>query len=106
MNGLPQQEIAYIALGSNMGNRQQQLLDALHLIDADEHIRILRVSGIYETAPVGYIDQPPFLNMVVAVVTSYESLPLLLRLLDIEQRLGRKRDIYCSMVKCVWTNNN
>lgn len=60
----------------------------------DEHpekMRVLRRSSIYETDPVGYLDQPPFLNMVVAVETSLSPHELLARLLEIEQELGRVR---------------
>lgn len=56
-----------------------------------EKMRVLRRSSIYETDPVGYLDQPSFLNMVVAVETSMSPHELLARLLEIEQDLGRVR---------------
>ncbi|MBH5320671.1 2-amino-4-hydroxy-6-hydroxymethyldihydropteridine diphosphokinase [Paenibacillus sp. GSMTC-2017] len=82
---------AYIALGSNIGDREELLLEAIQLIDSDPDIRALRVSGIYETDPVGYTDQPAFLNMVIAITTSLKPLKLLHTLLDFEGRLGRIR---------------
>ncbi|RCW41382.1 2-amino-4-hydroxy-6-hydroxymethyldihydropteridine diphosphokinase [Paenibacillus prosopidis] len=84
---------AYIALGSNMGEREQLLQEAIDLIDAHEHIEVARVSGIYETDPVGYTDQPAFLNMALAVRTELQPLLLLRQLLSFEQQLGRIRQI-------------
>ncbi|RJE83605.1 2-amino-4-hydroxy-6-hydroxymethyldihydropteridine diphosphokinase [Paenibacillus sp. 1011MAR3C5] len=82
---------AYIALGSNMGERDKLLMDAIERIDAHPEIRVLRVSGIYETEPVGYTDQPSFLNMVIAVSTTLEPLALLREQLEQERLLGRIR---------------
>ncbi|MFB9324327.1 2-amino-4-hydroxy-6-hydroxymethyldihydropteridine diphosphokinase [Paenibacillus aurantiacus] len=89
----PQPAIAYIALGSNMGNRDQLLVRALNLLNDRPDIDVLRVSGLYETDPVGYTDQPPFLNMAAALSTSLEPVALLRGMLAIEADLGRKRDI-------------
>lgn len=82
---------AYIALGSNMGDREQLLMQALERIDGDSSIVVSRVSGIYETDPIGYTDQPAFLNMAAAVRTSLSPLDLLRRMLEFEQGLGRVR---------------
>jgi 2-amino-4-hydroxy-6-hydroxymethyldihydropteridine diphosphokinase len=84
---------AYIALGSNMGDREQLLMSAIGLIDAHPDIEVSKVSGMYETDPVGYTDQPPFLNMTVAVTTNLSPLSLLRQLLALEQQLGRVRQI-------------
>lgn len=84
---------AYVALGSNLGNREQTLRQAVELLSDRAGIQVERVSDIYETDPVGYTDQPAFLNMAVAVRTSLEPDDLLSELLDIEQQLGRVRDI-------------
>lgn len=84
---------AYIALGSNMGNREQLLLSAISLIDEHSSIKVNRVSGLYETDPVGYTEQPPFLNMVLAVQTTLSPIELLRQLLAFEQQLGRVRQI-------------
>ncbi|CAM4516905.1 2-amino-4-hydroxy-6-hydroxymethyldihydropteridine diphosphokinase [Paenibacillus endophyticus] len=84
---------AYIALGSNMGNREQLLLSAISLIDEHPSIKVNRVSGLYETDPVGYTEQPPFLNMVLAVQSTLSPIELLRQLLAFEQQLGRVRQI-------------
>jgi len=84
---------AYVALGSNIGNREELLEKAVFALDAHPHIRVARLSAIYETDPVGYTDQPPFLNMVIAVETSLEPTNLLRELLACEERLGRVRQI-------------
>lgn len=87
---------AYIGLGSNLGDRAGNLLLAVRgMIEAG--LTIYRLSSIYETAPVGVLDQPAFLNMVVEVcATTDRPLPppdsLLARLLRIEYALGRRRD--------------
>jgi len=84
---------AYIALGSNMGNREQLLLTAIDLLDEHPGIVVKKVSGMYETDPVGYTDQPPFLNMALALTTALSPLMLLRQLLAFEQQLGRVRQI-------------
>lgn len=84
---------AYIALGSNVGEREQLLKAALGRLEQHPDIDVARVSGIYETDPVGYTDQPAFLNMAAALVTTLEPVQLLRAMLGIEQELGRTRDI-------------
>jgi 2-amino-4-hydroxy-6-hydroxymethyldihydropteridine diphosphokinase len=85
-------KIVYLSLGSNLGDRAQNLqtaIDALHGSD----MQILRISSVYETAAVDYLSQPDFLNCVVEVETSLMPVRLLLRIGKIERELGRKRDI-------------
>lgn len=82
---------AYIALGSNMGDRELHLRQAIHLIDSHTDIEVGRISGIYETDPVGYTEQPAFLNMVMSIETVLSPLMLLRQLLRFEQQLGRIR---------------
>ncbi|MFD0591143.1 2-amino-4-hydroxy-6-hydroxymethyldihydropteridine diphosphokinase [Paenibacillus sp. GCM10027627] len=82
---------AYIALGSNMGDREELLEQAIRLLDARDDINVLRWSGMYETDPVGYTDQPPFLNMAIAVSTTLSPLELLRVQLELEKSLGRIR---------------
>jgi 2-amino-4-hydroxy-6-hydroxymethyldihydropteridine diphosphokinase len=80
---------ATIALGSNLGDRQEIL------VDASERIRrlgrIVAQSSVYETEPVGYHDQPPFLNAVLVLETKLEPVTLLEELLAIEREMGRDR---------------
>ncbi len=81
--------VAYIALGSNLGDRAETLSAA-----SDRLGRLGRVtarSSLYETEPVGYHDQPAFLNAVLVLETNLEPLSLLHALLAIEQELGRDR---------------
>ena len=81
---------AYIALGSNLGNRAEALSSAVgHLRSLG---RVVALSSLYETDPVGYHDQPAFLNAAVALETQLEPLPLLRGLLAIERELGRDRN--------------
>ncbi len=84
---------AYIALGANLGDRLGTLREALALLDAEEGLTVLRASGVYETEPVGYLDQPRFLNMAAALRTPLEPEELLKTLLRTENRLGRVRQI-------------
>jgi len=82
----------YIALGSNLGNRVANLLLAREQI-ASPHVRLTRASSIYETAPREILDQPWFLNQVVAAETTLFPRQLLARLLGIEQEMGRQRTV-------------
>lgn len=84
---------AYVALGTNIEPREQYLQDALELLTKDKRINILKKSSIYQTVPVGYTDQPDFLNMVIEIDTSLIAIDLLDVCQEIEQNLGRKRTI-------------
>ena len=80
----------YIALGTNVGEREANLLQALRLLpESGVHIR--RVSSIYETEPVDYLDQEWFLNMVLEAQTELDALDLLSALRVIEARMGSKK---------------
>jgi len=86
---------AYVGLGSNLGDRAGYLLLAVRgMLDAG--LDVIRLSSIYETEPVEYEDQPPFLNMVAELRGPTLPAPeqLLARLLRIEYALGRTRDIH------------
>jgi 2-amino-4-hydroxy-6-hydroxymethyldihydropteridine diphosphokinase len=83
---------AYVGLGSNLGDRSATLLRAVELLGERQGIDIVAVSSFRETDPVGYLDQPRFLNAAVAVETSLEPESLLVVLLDIERELGRSRE--------------
>lgn len=80
--------IAYLSLGSNLGNRQRNLKQALRLLSLQ--VKIDKLSSIYETEPVGYQEQPPFLNTVCQVSTNLSPYELLHLAKDIERQLGRK----------------
>ena len=83
----------YIGLGSNIENRFDYLKKGLQAMNADERIRVVDVSSIYETDPVGYVHQDAFLNMVAEIQTGYSPFDLLDFLLDVEQRHGRTRNL-------------
>lgn len=82
---------AVIALGSNLENPVQQVEAALAAIAALPGVSLLRRSACYQTAPVGYADQPDFINAVCEVQTSLSPEALLAALLEVEQAFGRVR---------------
>ncbi|MBT2637466.1 MULTISPECIES: 2-amino-4-hydroxy-6-hydroxymethyldihydropteridine diphosphokinase [unclassified Bacillus (in: firmicutes)] len=84
---------AYIALGSNMGDRFGYLTQAIILLESHEKISVVNTSSVYETDPVGYTDQDQFLNMAIQVETSLAPVELLDTCLEIELKLGRKREV-------------
>ncbi|MFD2611516.1 2-amino-4-hydroxy-6-hydroxymethyldihydropteridine diphosphokinase [Paenibacillus gansuensis] len=84
---------AYIALGSNLGDREAYLRRAIAELHHHPLIRVDRCSSIYETEPVGYTEQAAFLNMAIAVTTSLSPMELLEAMLHVEQLLGRVRDV-------------
>ncbi|MFB6469351.1 2-amino-4-hydroxy-6-hydroxymethyldihydropteridine diphosphokinase [Cytobacillus sp. Hz8] len=84
---------AYIALGSNIGNRFLYLSQAIQELAKRKEVVLENTSSVYETDPVGYEDQDPFLNMVIKVSTSLKPMDLLMVCQEIEKNLGRKREI-------------
>jgi len=82
-------EIAYIALGSNLGERHVYLARARDAIDATPECRVIGASAVEETAPLGGLAQPPYLNQMLAVETTLEPAALLARLQEIEAGAGR-----------------
>ena len=83
----------YISIGTNIGNREQNLKVAVEMLRKKEQVNVLAVSSIYETAPIGYIDQPSFLNIVVLIETSCTAQESLILCQSIENELGRVREI-------------
>lgn len=84
---------AFIGLGSNMGDRYDYLMQAIKLLDSHPKIKIVNISSVYETDPVGYTDQNLFLNMVIEAETDLSAEELLESCMKIETTLGRKREI-------------
>lgn len=78
---------AYLALGSNMGDRRQNLARALEILS--RRAAVERVSSVYETEPVGFKDQPKFLNAVCCISTSLPPQQLLSLAKEIEVKMGR-----------------
>ena len=81
----------YIALGANLGDRRGNLERAVQRLAADGEIEVLAVSSLRETDPVGYVDQPRFLNGALVADTTLTARALLERLLAVERDLGRER---------------
>src|SRR5438093_3605234 len=84
--------VAYVGLGANLGDREAMLRSALEQLRAEPGVRVTAVSTFLDTAPVGVVDQPRFLNAAAAVETDLGARGLLVRLLGIERRLGRTRE--------------
>ena len=84
---------AYIGLGSNLGEREKNLRDALALLEEHPHCKVTGVSDFYETNPVGYEDQGKFLNAAAQVETICSPAELMELLLQIEDALGRERTV-------------
>lgn len=82
--------IAYIALGSNLGDKEKNLRRALLLL-TQQGVEVVRVSSFLSTEPYGVTDQPQFLNAVACVRTSLAPLALLDVLLATELAMGRVR---------------
>lgn len=85
--------IAYLGIGTNIGDRLQNLIDTVEALKLLPLTRVTEVSNVYETAPVGYANQDDFLNIVVAVSTDLNAHNLLGAALGIEAGMGRIRTI-------------
>ncbi|HXV34826.1 MAG TPA: 2-amino-4-hydroxy-6-hydroxymethyldihydropteridine diphosphokinase [Gaiellaceae bacterium] len=82
---------AYVGLGANLGDREATIRRAVERLAADPEIEVAAVSTLRETDPVGYADQPRFLNGAAALDTELGPRALLDRLLGVERELGRVR---------------
>lgn len=85
--------ICYIGIGSNLGDRQKYIGNAIKELRSGKSINVLRVSSIYETEPVGLKEQNNFLNGVIEIETGLTPEELLKEISAIENRLGRKRTV-------------
>ena len=84
---------AYVALGSNLDDPRQHLLDAMEALANLPETAVLKRSSLYRTPPWGMLDQPAFINAAVELETSLAPHALLDALLLIEQRAGRLRAV-------------
>jgi 2-amino-4-hydroxy-6-hydroxymethyldihydropteridine diphosphokinase len=80
--------IAYIGIGSNLGNRQKNCLRAIELLE-ERGIIVKKKSSMYETEPWGVKNQPQFINMALEIETELEPHELLRTLKDVEKEVGR-----------------
>jgi 2-amino-4-hydroxy-6-hydroxymethyldihydropteridine diphosphokinase len=83
--------IAYIALGSNLQQPTQQVTRAFNAIAEMPSTTLLKRSSLYKTVPVGYDNQPDFINAVAMVETALTPEAMMQQLLSIEQQFGRER---------------
>lgn len=84
---------AYVALGSNLDGPVPRVLAAVDALARLPGTALLARSGLYRTAPIGYADQPDFVNAVAVLRTALSSRALLLQLMELERAAGRERDI-------------
>lgn len=82
---------ALIALGSNLQQPKVQVSNAIAMLSQTPGLALIKASSLYATAPVGYDNQPDFINAVVQVTTELPAPQLMQLLLDIEQTFGRER---------------
>jgi 2-amino-4-hydroxy-6-hydroxymethyldihydropteridine diphosphokinase len=85
--------LAYVALGSNLDDPRQQVLDAMMALAQLPETTVAQRSLLYRTPPWGITEQPPFVNAVVELETGLSPHALLDALLDLEQRAGRVRAV-------------
>ncbi len=82
---------AYLSLGSNLGDREANLRRAALLLEETPGVEITGRSSVYRTKPMGYLEQPEFLNQVLKIRTSLPPHALLRRCLEVEEEMGRVR---------------
>lgn len=80
---------AYIAMGSNLGNKQQYILNAIDNLKNDANCKVLKVSSLIETEPYGVVDQPDFINGCMKISTIYTPFELLQYLQSLEKLANR-----------------
>lgn len=85
-------ERVFLGLGSNLGDRFKNLEQAFYALAGHPQLAIIDQSSIYETEPVGVVDQEKFLNMVVAIATELTPQELLTYVNEVEESLGRVRE--------------
>ncbi len=83
---------AYVALGSNLGDREATIRAAVAELGSRVGVEVVAVSSLIDTEPVGFTDQPRFLNGVAAIDTDLPAADLLGLLLEVERQFGRVRD--------------
>ncbi len=82
----------FVGLGSNLDNPREQVLHAIQALDSLPHTQVLARSSLYRSAPVGFLEQPDFINAVAQMETVLSPRALLDMLLALEQERGRTRE--------------
>jgi 2-amino-4-hydroxy-6-hydroxymethyldihydropteridine diphosphokinase len=85
--------VAFVGIGSNLAEPVKQVEEALLELDRLPHSRLVKRSSLYKSAPVGFADQPDFINAVAQLETGVSADRLLSELQEIESRHGRKRSV-------------
>jgi len=85
--------IAYLALGSNVGDREEYVEQAIFLLEKNPNIQVIRRSTNYETQAEGAGSQPPFINAAIEIKTKLDPYKLLELIHEIEAALGREREM-------------
>ncbi len=83
---------AFVGVGSNLGQKQDNCLQGISALSSSGHSRLLNQSRLYRTEPVDYLDQDWFVNCVVQIETSLDPFALLTVLQDIQKKAGRIQD--------------
>jgi len=82
---------SFVGLGANLGEPQRRVREAFRELDAIPHTRVVRASSLYRSEPLGYAEQPSFVNAVAHIETGLPAERLLAELHEIEARHGRSR---------------
>lgn len=85
--------IAYIGVGTNIGNLIENVVQAIDYLKKNENITEIFVSSLYETEPVGFKEQPDFINAVFFIKTKYLVHELFKFLKDVEKKMGRQKTV-------------
>lgn len=85
--------MVFLGLGSNLGDREKYITDAVDALCRHEQIEFVQCSSLYETEPFGVKDQPSYLNAVLQIATTLPPINLLTVTAEIEHRLGRVRNL-------------
>ena len=84
-------KFVFISAGSNIGDRENYLKNAINIIQSIDEINLIKVSDYFETKALDVIDQPDFINLIIKISTQLLPTKLLEILQEIEIRIGRKR---------------
>ena len=93
LSGMAPLRVATFSLGSNLGDRLDYLQGATSALRATPGLKVTAISSVYETTPVGPVDQPDFLNLVVVTESTLASMVMLERALAIEDAFARVRQV-------------
>lgn len=83
---------AFVGLGSNLSGPREQVSRAMQALDGLPHTRVLAQSSLYRSAPIGFLEQPDFINAVAKLETALSPRALLDALLGLERECGRTRE--------------